>query len=138
MRWDADTTAKKGLEEISLNHFKNRQYDILVGTQMISKGLDFPAVTLVGIVLADIGLHLPDYHSPERVFQLLTQVSGRAGRSTSPGKVVLQTYQPEHYAIQAASAQDFNQFYEKELEYRKNLRYPPFGQTCADRDHRLY
>jgi primosomal protein N' (replication factor Y) (superfamily II helicase) len=128
LRWDADSRKGNDLSEIVLTHFKNRQYDILIGTQMVAKGLDFPAVSLVGMVLADIGLNLPDYRSPERTFQVLTQVAGRAGRSGHGGQVILQTYQPEHYAIQAASRHDFDSFYRQEIEQRRKLGYPPFAQ----------
>ena len=138
LRWDVDSRREKKLSEIVLTHFKNHQYDILIGTQMVSKGLDFPLVSLVGVVLADIGLNLPDYRAPERVFQVLTQVAGRAGRTGSGGQVVLQTYQPEHYAIQAASQHDFDRFYQEEIAFRRQLRYPPFAQIVRleyrDRD----
>ena len=98
----------------------------MVGTQMIAKGLDFPNVTMVGIVAADAMLRLPDYRSPERSFQLLTQVAGRAGRSESPGKVILQSYEPDHYAILTASRQDYRSFYETEMKRRKAALYPPY------------
>jgi primosomal protein N' (replication factor Y) len=111
-----------------LTHFANHQADVLVGTQMLAKGLDLPMVTLVGIVLADVGLNLPDPFASERVFQTLTQVAGRAGRSSRGGKVVLQSFMPEHYAIQFAAKHDVNGFYERELEYRKQLGYPPFAR----------
>jgi primosomal protein N' (replication factor Y) len=100
--------------------------NVLVGTQMIAKGLDLPLVTLVGIISGDTALGLPDYRANERTFQLLTQVSGRAGRGPMGGHVILQTYQPEHYAIQAAAEHDFKRFYEREIEYRNVLRWPPF------------
>ncbi len=129
LRWDADSRKDQKLSEIALTHFKNHQYDILVGTQMVSKGLDFPDVSLVGVVLADIGLNLPDYRAPERIFQVLTQVAGRAGRTGIGGQVVLQTYQPEHYAITASSRHDFDIFYSQELKFRKELCYPPFAQV---------
>ena len=138
LRWDADSRRDQKLSELVLTHFKNHQYDVLVGTQMVSKGLDFPNVNLVGIVLADIGLNLPDFRSPERTFQVLTQVAGRAGRKGTDSQVVLQTYQPDHYAIQAASNHDFDGFYSQEIQYRKRLVYPPFSQIvriiCRDRD----
>ena len=138
LRWDADSRRDQKLSELVLTHFKNHQYDVLVGTQMVSKGLDFPDVNLVGIVLADIGLNLPDFRSPERTFQVLTQVAGRAGRKGNDSRVVLQTYQPEHYAIQAASNHDFDGFYSQEIQHRKRLVYPPFSQivriVCRDRD----
>jgi primosomal protein N' (replication factor Y) len=128
LRWDWDTTRQKDAHEIILTHFSNHQADVLVGTQMLAKGLDLPLVTLVGIVLADVGLNLPDPFASERVFQTLTQVAGRAGRSTLGGKVVLQTFMPEHYAIQFASNHDVNGFYERELEYRRQLGYPPYAR----------
>jgi primosomal protein N' (replication factor Y) len=106
----------------------NHRADILIGTQMISKGLDFPKVTLVGVILAETGLSLPDYRAAERTFQLLTQVAGRAGRSDLGGKVIFQTYQPEHYTIDLASRYDYEQFYTQELEYRRRLGYPPYFQ----------
>jgi primosomal protein N' (replication factor Y) len=101
---------------------------VLIGTQMLAKGLDLPLVTLVGVVLADVGLNLPDFHSAERTFQVLTQVAGRAGRSPLGGEVILQTYQPEHYAIQAAADHDFFAFYKQELGKRRKIGYPPFSQ----------
>lgn len=128
LRWDADTTRLKGSEEILLSHFANHRADVLIGTQMLAKGLDLPFVTLVGMVLADVGLNFPDYRAPERTFQLLMQVAGRAGRSVLGGRVVLQTFQPWHYAIQRAAAHDLNGFYEQELEYRHELRYPPYSE----------
>jgi primosomal protein N' (replication factor Y) len=128
LRWDWDTTRQKDAHEIILTHFSNHQADVLVGTQMLAKGLDLPLVTLVGIVLADVGLNLPDPFASERVFQTLTQVAGRAGRSALGGKVILQTFMPEHYAIQFASSHDVNGFYDRELEYRRQLGYPPYGR----------
>jgi len=126
LRWDWDTTRAKDSHEMILTHFANHQADILVGTQMLAKGLDLPLVTLVGIVLADVGLTLPDPFAGEKVFQTLTQVAGRAGRSARGGKVILQTFMPEHYAIQFAAQHDVDGFYRRELEYRKQLGYPPF------------
>ena len=128
LRWDAETTRKKGAHELILNHFTNRQADILIGTQMLAKGLDLPLVTLVGVILAEVGLNLPDYRSTERTFQLLTQVAGRAGRSPLGGQVVLQTYEPDNYTIQAASRHDYHGFYEREIASRRELRYPPFAR----------
>ena len=128
LRWDWDTTRQKDAHEIILTHFSNHQADVLVGTQMLAKGLDLPLVTLVGIVLADVGLNLPDPFASERVFQTLTQVAGRAGRSSLGGKVILQTFMPEHYAIQFAAGHDVNGFYERELEYRHQLGYPPYAR----------
>ncbi|MBL8049705.1 MAG: primosomal protein N', partial [Anaerolineales bacterium] len=126
LRWDWDTTRAKDAHEIILTHFANHQADVLVGTQMLAKGLDLPLVTFVGIVLADVGLNLPDPFANEKVFQVLTQVAGRAGRSARGGKVILQSFTPENYAIQFASQHDVNGFYERELNYRKQLGYPPF------------
>jgi primosomal protein N' (replication factor Y) (superfamily II helicase) len=128
LRWDAETTRHKGAHEMILNHFANQHADILVGTQMLAKGLDLPLVTLVGVVLADVGLNLPDYRAGERTFQVLTQVAGRAGRSPLGGKVVLQTFQPDNYVIQAAAQHDYMAFYKKELAYRRKLAYPPFSR----------
>ena len=128
LRWDADTSSLKGSEEVILSHFRQHNADILIGTQMLAKGLDLPLVTLVGVVLADVGLNFPDYRTSERTFQLLTQVAGRAGRSTLGGKVILQTFQPEHYAILQAAQHDFAGFYSQELAYRRELRYPPFAR----------
>ncbi len=130
LRWDWDTTRQKDAHEIILTHFANHQADVLVGTQMLAKGLDLPMVTLVGIVLADVGLNLPDPFASEKVFQTLTQVAGRAGRSARGGKVILQTFMPEHYAIQFAAGHDVNGFYERELDYRKKLGYPPFAKLA--------
>jgi primosomal protein N' (replication factor Y) len=126
LRWDWDTTRSKGSHDIILSHFANHRADILIGTQMIAKGLDLPLVTLVGVISADIGLNLPDFRASERTFQVLTQVAGRAGRGLLGGRVILQTYQPDHYVIQTASQHDYHSFYLKELAYRQSLRYPPF------------
>lgn len=128
LRWDWETTRQKDAHEIILSHFASHRADVLVGTQMLAKGLDLPLVTLVGVVLADVGLSLPDPFSAERVFQVLTQVAGRAGRSTRGGQVILQTFQPEHPVIQAASRHDYAGFYQQELEGRRALGYPPFGR----------
>lgn len=128
LRWDADTARLKGAHDLILDHFTQHRADILIGTKMLAKGLDLPLVTLVGVVLADVSLNLPDFHAPERTFQLLSQVAGRAGRSGRGGKAIFQTYHPENYAIQAASLHDFNGFYEQELEYRRKTLYPPFVQ----------
>jgi primosomal protein N' (replication factor Y) len=126
LRWDAETTRAKGAHERILRQFTRQGADILIGTQMLAKGLDLPLVTLVGVVLAEVGLNLPDYRAAERTFQVLTQVAGRAGRSPLGGRVIVQTYQPEHYAIQTAAHHDYAQFYKQEMEYRRQLRYPPF------------
>jgi primosomal protein N' (replication factor Y) len=128
LRWDWDTTRQKGAHEIIMNTFASHAADILIGTQMLAKGLDLPLVTLVGVVLADVGLNLPDYRAGERVFQTLMQVAGRAGRSILGGQVILQTYQPEHYVIQTAAGHDFNTFFETELKFREMQRYPPFSR----------
>ena len=125
LRLDADTTSKKGSYDKILSSFANREADILVGTQIIVKGHDFPGVTLVGILLADLSLYAGDYRAAERTFQLLTQAAGRAGRGEVPGSVVIQTYQPENYAVQYASRQDYEGFFEEEMRYRSLLMYPP-------------
>ena len=126
IRMDVDTTSRKGSHEKLLTAFEEGKADILLGTQMIAKGLDFPNITLVGVLSADTMLHLPDFRSSEKTFQLLTQVSGRAGRHELAGEVVIQTYSPEHYSIELASQQDFDQFYQKEMMIRKIHQYPPF------------
>lgn len=128
IRWDYETTRQKGAHEVILGHFAAQRADILIGTQMIAKGLDLPLVTLVGVVLADVGLNLPDYRAGERTFQILTQVAGRAGRSPLGGKVILQTFQADHYVIQAAAQHSYREFYRRELEYRRQLGYPPFSK----------
>jgi primosomal protein N' (replication factor Y) len=128
LRWDWETTRQKDAHEIILSHFVSQRSNVLVGTQMLAKGLDLPKVTLVGIVLADVGLNLPDPFAAERGFQVLTQVAGRAGRSTLGGQVILQTFQPENYAIQAAAGHDYAGFYARELSERQKLGYPPFGR----------
>jgi len=130
LRWDSETARSAGAEDILLAHFTQHRADILVGTQLLAKGLDLPLVTLVGVVLADIGLNLPDYRTGERTFQLLTQVAGRAGRSPLGGQVVLQTYQPEHYAIQYAAQHDLEGFTRQELAYRREIGYPPFSRLA--------
>ncbi len=126
LRMDMDTTLTKDAHANILDAFRRREADILVGTQMIAKGLDFPDVTLVGVVAADTTLNLPDYRSAERTFQLLTQVAGRAGRADTPGKVIIQTYTPDHYAIQCALKQDYRAFYHMEAAYRRRSLYPPY------------
>ncbi len=128
LRWDRDVTHGRHAHERILAAFLAHEADILIGTQMLAKGLDMPAVTVVGIVSADIGLHLPDVRAGERVFQLLTQVAGRAGRGERPGRVVIQTYTPDHYAIEAASRYDYEGFVAQELEWRRNAGYPPFAR----------
>jgi len=128
LRWDWETTREKHSHEMILTHFAAHRADVLIGTQMLAKGLDLPLVTLVGIVLADVGLYLPDPFAGERVFQVLTQVAGRAGRSERGGKVVLQTFDPANQVIQSAARHDVNGFYQYELEQRKRLGYPPFSR----------
>lgn len=131
LRMDMDTTKKKDSHEQILSAFANEEADILVGTQMIVKGHDFPKVTLVGALAADMSLYTDDYRSGERTFQLLTQAAGRAGRGDRPGEVVIQTYDPEHYAIEASAAQDYEAFYEKEIRYRSLMGYPPVENLMA-------
>jgi primosomal protein N' (replication factor Y) len=126
MRMDLDTTSGKNAHDRILHSFQEESCDILLGTQMIAKGLDFEKVTLVGVISADIGLSLPDFRAGEKVFQLLTQVAGRAGRREKVGEVVIQTYQFTHYAIQYAKAHDYMGFYREEMRYRKSMQYPPF------------
>jgi len=130
IRMDVDTTSAKGSHERLLSEFGRREADVLLGTQMIAKGLDFPGVTLVGVIAADTALRVPDFRAAERTFQLLVQVAGRAGRHALPGEVVIQTFAPEHYAIQTASRQDYHAFYEMELAARRTMRYPPFTEIC--------
>ncbi len=128
LRWDRDVTGGKGAHEEILEKFASHQADVLVGTQMIAKGLDLPLVTLVGVVSADVTLHLPDFRSAERTFQLLTQVSGRTGRSALGGRVIVQTYTPEHHAIQAASRHDYQTFYLEETAQRRQHGLPPYSR----------
>ncbi|HLX43213.1 MAG TPA: primosomal protein N', partial [Bryobacteraceae bacterium] len=130
-RLDRDTVGGKRDYENILAGFRDGDYDILVGTQMIAKGHDIPNVTLVGIVNADIGLALPDFRSAERTFQLLTQAAGRAGRGETPGVVLIQTINPDHYAIRCAAAQDYEAFYAKEIEFRRLMSYPPYGALAS-------
>lgn len=125
VRWDADTTRTRGSHQAIMEQFRQHRADIVVGTQMIAKGLDLPLVTLVGVMAADIGLFLPDFRAPERTCQLLIQVAGRAGRSQRGGRVVIQTYSPEHYAIQAAASHDYEQFCQREIAFRQQMGYPP-------------
>ncbi|HEY7349690.1 MAG TPA: primosomal protein N' [Ktedonobacterales bacterium] len=126
LRWDNDTARGRHGHERLLDAFANHQADILIGTQMIAKGLDFPAVTLVGVISADTALYLPDYRAAERAFQLLTQVAGRAGRGKTPGQVIFQTFTPQHFCIQAAAEQNYREFYEAEISARRQYGYPPF------------
>ncbi len=130
LRWDVDTARSPRMHFDILGKFVSREADVLVGTQMIAKGLDLPLVTLVGVVSADLGLSLPDYRAGEQVFQLLTQVAGRAGRGVLGGRVILQTYQPEHYVIQAAAKHDYAAFVQRESEYRQQLGYPPYRRLA--------
>ena len=130
LRWDIDTASSPRLHFDILGKFVAREADVLVGTQLIAKGLDLPLVTLVGVVSADLGLSLPDYRAGERVFQLLTQVAGRAGRGVLGGQVILQTYQPDHYVIQAAAKHDYAAFSQRESQYRKQLGYPPYRRLA--------
>jgi primosomal protein N' (replication factor Y) len=125
-RWDQDSVSKRGAQEALLQQIERREVDIIIGTQMIAKGLDFPHVTTVGVVQADAMLQLPDFRSAERTFQLITQVAGRAGRRQSGSEVIVQTYNPAHYAIQAAAHHDVDAFLREELEFRRRQRYPPF------------
>lgn len=128
LRWDRDTARNRRAHEQLLDCFANREADILIGTQMIAKGLDLPGVTLVGVVSADIALNLPDYSAAERTFTLLTQVAGRAGRGAEAGSVIIQTFNPQHFSIEAASRHDYHEFYATEIETRQRYSYPPFRQ----------
>lgn len=128
LRWDRDVTGGKEAHERIVRAFTAHEADILVGTQMIAKGLDFPLVTVVGVISADTGLHMPDFRAPERSFQLLTQVAGRAGRASLPSRVVVQTYTPDHYAIQAAQGHDYHRFFREEMSFRQSACYPPFAR----------
>ncbi|WP_449241310.1 replication restart helicase PriA [Desulfoscipio gibsoniae] len=128
LRMDADTTARKGSHEQILGLFGNGGADILVGTQMVAKGLDLPGVTLVGVVNADSTLHMPDFRAGERTFQLLAQVAGRTGRGDKPGEVLIQTHTPEHYAVRAASRHNYQAFFQSEIAVRKEMGYPPFAK----------
>ena len=132
-RLDRDTASHSGRALGVFESFANLELDILVGTQMITKGHHFPQVTLVGVIAADLSLFFPEYHAGERTFQLLSQVAGRAGRGDAPGKVLIQTYHPQHYAFQAVKAQDYQGFYERELEARRQLGYPPFTRLALVR-----
>ncbi|MEG7378388.1 primosomal protein N' [Bacillus subtilis] len=126
IRMDVDTTSRKGAHEKLLSAFGEGKADILLGTQMIAKGLDFPNVTLVGVLSADTTLHIPDFRSAEKTFQLLTQVSGRAGRHEKPGRVIIQTYTPSHYSIQLTKSHDYETFYQHEMAHRREQSYPPY------------
>jgi primosomal protein N' (replication factor Y) len=130
LRWDRDVTRGKNAHEKIMNRFLAHESDILIGTQMIAKGLDIPLVTLVGVINADIGLYLPDFHSSERTFQILAQVAGRAGRGKMGGKVIVQSYTPEHYAIAAAAKHDYAGFYKQEIAFRRQQGDPPFSRLA--------
>ncbi|CAG0931590.1 Primosomal protein N' [Thermoflexales bacterium] len=130
LRWDRDTTTGKGAHEMILQRFSEHQADVLVGTQMIAKGLDLPLVTLVGVISADTSLHMPDFRASERTFQLLTQVAGRAGRGLLGGRAIIQTYAPDHYAIETASQHDYTAFVKQELAFRQAANYPPFTRLA--------
>jgi primosomal protein N' (replication factor Y) len=127
-RWDSETVGRKGSHERMVEALEAREIDIVVGTQMLSKGLDLPELTVVGVVDGDVGMSLPDYHAHERVFQLLSQVAGRAGRRERPGQVFIQTYEPEAAPIRAAAAHDYRAFYEEEISHRRRAGYPPFAR----------
>jgi primosomal protein N' (replication factor Y) len=139
-RLDRDTTARKGAHGNILGAFRRGEADILIGTQMVAKGLDFPNVTLVGVISADTSINMPDFRAAERTFQLLTQVAGRSGRGEEPGEVFIQTFGPDHYALQMTRTQDYRGFYDKEIEFRRELTYPPFSRLanliCTDEDSR--
>lgn len=130
LRMDFDTTSRKGAHEKMINAFKNQEYDILLGTQIVAKGLDFANVTLVGVINADTALNIPDFRSSENTFALLSQVAGRSGRSEKSGEVIIQTYNPDHYAISYTKTHDYMGFYNKEMYVRKVLKYPPFYYLC--------
>ena len=127
-RWDADATRSGHKPEDVMQRLTSGGTQVLVGTQLVAKGLDLPKVTVVGAVLADVGLYLPDFRAGERAFNLLCQVAGRAGRGTVPGRVFVQTYSPEHYAILAAASQDYGEMYRHEVQTRRQLGNPPYNQ----------
>jgi primosomal protein N' (replication factor Y) len=128
---DSDTMTRRDAYRTVLGDFRSGKIDILIGTQMIAKGLDFPNVTLVGVVLADMSLQVPDFRSAERTFQLLTQVAGRAGRGDINGEVIVQTFSPHHWSIQAARRMDFDAFADQELAFREELDYPPYSHMAC-------
>ena len=130
LRMDYDTTSKKGMHEKMIESFRNHEYDILLGTQMVAKGLDFSNVTLVGVINADTSLNIPDFRSSENTFSLLSQVAGRSGRSTKEGSVIIQTFNPEHYAISLCKNHDYLSFYKQEMMIRRSLKYPPYYYIC--------
>jgi primosomal protein N' (replication factor Y) len=131
LRYDRDSVSQRGSHETFFAAFAQGKADVLIGTQMVAKGLDVGKVTLVGVVSADTALHLPDFRSAEHTFQLLTQVAGRTGRHNLPGKVIIQTYQPDNYVISSAIDHDYEAFFRHELEHRRELNYPPFSQLIG-------
>jgi primosomal protein N' (replication factor Y) len=131
LRWDSDVIQAENSHQDILNKFRDYEADFLIGTQMVTKGLDLPLVTLVGVIIADTSLNLPDFRAGEKTFELLCQVAGRAGRGESAGQVIIQTYNPEHYAVQAAAHHDYQAFYDKEIAFRRELKEPPFTQLAA-------
>ena len=133
LRMDYDTTSRKGMHEEMIASFQRQEYDILLGTQMVAKGLDFSQVTLVGVINADTSLNIPDFRSSENTFSLLCQVAGRSGRAEKKGSVVIQTFNPDHYAIRLVQKQDYPAFYETEMNLRKQLKYPPYYYLCSIR-----
>ena len=130
LRMDYDTTSRKGMHEEMIEEFKDHKYDILLGTQMVAKGLDFSLVTLVGVINADTSLNIPDFRSSENTFSLLSQVAGRSGRSEKTGEVIIQTFNPDHYAIDLVKTHNYLGFYEKEMNIRRMLKYPPYYYLC--------
>ena len=130
LRMDVDTTSKKGMHKKMITAFKNHEYDILLGTQIVAKGLDFPLVTLVGVINADTSLNIPDFRSSENTFDLLCQTSGRSGRSKNQGKVIIQTFNKDHYAIKYSKEHDYIGFFKKEMDIRRKLKYPPYYFLC--------
>lgn len=130
LRWDRDVTRGKYSHEDILDRFLAHEADVLIGTQMIAKGLELPLVTLVGVINADVSLYLPDFRASERTFQILSQVAGRAGRGILAGHVIVQSYNPDHYAIVAASKHDYSSFYEQEISLRRQYENPPFSRLA--------
>jgi len=130
LRMDLDSTRRRGSAGQMIAAFERHEADVLLGTQMVAKGFDFPRVTLVGVIQADREMGLPDFRAPERAFQLLTQVAGRAGRGEKPGEVIFQTYLPDHHVIAAAGFHDYESFYRQEMEQRRALRYPPWRRMA--------
>ena len=127
-RMDSDTTSRKGTQDKILRALEQREIDILIGTQMITKGHDFPFITLVGVISADTALNMPDFRAAEKTFQMITQVAGRGGRGENPGKVIIQTFNPDHYSLIHAQNHDYKSFYAEEIVFRQTLQYPPFGR----------